>query len=670
MNRGGKKRHRFGMAAVIFILIAVCISSCREEAQRKEGPDTVDLRQKGRKPGKEIPEITHISNLKDLPGASTVDQLIRKGNIAYKTAPDSAMAYFRQALQLSREINFPEGAAVSLLSLGTYAYNLRYNYTAARTFFYSALPYCIKADQQNPKILPGVYNSLGNTYFMEARYDSAIHFYYKSLQSLQGRTKADTPSLINAYLNLGAGMEVMDDGRNRTVYYLFKAYDLAAAYGKDTILMAGILENLSTIYNKNGLYDSALYYSLRFLTVNKQLGNPTTIQEAYARIGSCMLFKKDLVQAEYYLDSAKAVDKTLAEQNITLLQNYGCLQYYAGNFKEAIPFYEHALAVAFRKGYRKDQLNIFATLTNIYDTIGRRDLAFGYLKSFTLLRDTMLNEDNISTMNQYEIKYRTAEKDRDIIQKQLLIARQQNKIQQQYLWIGATLVAILALLGLFFRRRHKLALEQLRANLAGEEKERLRMAAELHDGIVSKLSSVKMSFDALSPAGVTGAAEGGEYLEALHLLEQSIVELRTTSQNLLPSILEKAGLVSAVRIYCQKINKTGELAIDFQVVGALPQLQQDFQLHIYRIVQELVSNIIKHAQATQAWVQFNVRNHHLHITVEDNGIGFDPQIQYEPNGIGWINLQNRLKLLNGNWEITTTRGTAIYMDFDMKPYTK
>src|SRR5690606_1066941 len=154
-------------------------------------------------------------------------------------------------------------------------------------------------------------------------------------------------------------------------------------------------------------------------------------------------------------------------------------------------------------------------------------IAYQYQVAYSYHKDTLFNENISETVNKLEVQYQTSEKDKELAQKQLLIARQQHKIQQQYLWIGGAVIGMLILLGIFYRRRHKATVAELKANLAGEEKERLRMAAELHDGIVSKLSSVKMHFDALAPAYAYTPEENSGFKDAVQLLAQSIAELRT-----------------------------------------------------------------------------------------------------------------------------------------------
>src|SRR5690606_5312475 len=110
------------------------------------------------------------------------------------------------------------------------------------------------------------------------------------------------------------------------------------------------------------------------------------------------------------------------------------------------------------------------------------------------------------------------------------------------------------------------------------------------------------------------------------------------------------------------------LDITFQHFGALPSLTDDSQLNIYRIVQELVSNIIKHAKATTVLIQFLVRNTQLEITIDDNGSRQEGERHGSSSGIGLYNLHHRLQLLGGSMEIENRDGTSVYLTFELSPF--
>src|SRR5690606_11131529 len=208
-----------------------------------------------------------------------------------------------------------------------------------------------------------------------------------------------------------------------------------------------------------------------------------------------------------------------------------------------------------------------------------------------------------------------AQKDKALLENQLRISSQEKKL---YIWIGVSLIGMLILLGFLYQKRQKAAMNRLKATIAGEEKERSRLARELHDGIVSRLSIIKMNFSAL-PQQFRDLHEATAFHEVVGQLEQSIAELRTTSHNLLPDMLLRAGLVASLETYFSQIKKISLLDIHFQLIGDLPGLSDEFQLNMYRIIQDLINNLLKHTDAKNALIQFHVHNDWLTVTIDNDG---------------------------------------------------
>jgi two-component system NarL family sensor kinase len=207
---------------------------------------------------------------------------------------------------------------------------------------------------------------------------------------------------------------------------------------------------------------------------------------------------------------------------------------------------------------------------------------------------------------------------------------------------------------------------ELKATLAGAEQERVRMAKELHDGVLSRLSAVKLNFATL-PGMLQDTVEEPEgFKEALQQLELSILELRTTSHNLYPEILEQEGLVKAFHIFCKEISNIAPVNIDFQSIGDFPSgLPKAFELNLYRMLQELVQNIVKHSGAHAALVQMVVKEDWLNVSIEDNGKGLPADWKKTGIGMGLAQMDKRLKSMYGRMNIDNTRGTNIYLEFNL-----
>jgi len=279
-----------------------------------------------------------INNIFHPGDTAQIKLLIKSGNRMLKSAPDSAIVPFKKALQLSREMGYSQGIAVSLLSMGSYFYIYRSNYRQARIYFDRAVPYCQLASAENKRILPGVYGSIANIYFQEGKYDSAIHFYYKALEIIKSRPQLDTQFLIQYYTNIGAVIGTMDQ-YDRALQYLQKARQWWDLYKKDTFALATIYQNMGGLLYKQKNIDSAIQLYNNVLRLYQDMHSKNGIQNAYNYIATLWLYQNNIKKAKRYFDSAVNADPEGTESNWMLLQNMGCVYYYSGNFKKAIPYY-------------------------------------------------------------------------------------------------------------------------------------------------------------------------------------------------------------------------------------------------------------------------------------------------------------------------------------------
>jgi len=142
-------------------------------------------------------------------------------------------------------------------------------------------------------------------------------------------------------------------------------------------------------------------------------------------------------------------------------------------------------------------------------------------------------------------------------------------------------------------------------------------------------------------------------------------EMRRVAHNMMPEALMKFGLDTALRDFCNDINQSGALKVSYQSIGMQnKEISQNAAIRVYRIIQELVNNVIKHADASMAIVQFSHDNNRISITVEDDGKGFDPISSVEMQGIGWTNIRSRVEYLKGKLSIRSTpeEGTSIHVE--------
>lgn len=140
------------------------------------------------------------------------------------------------------------------------------------------------------------------------------------------------------------------------------------------------------------------------------------------------------------------------------------------------------------------------------------------------------------------------------------------------------------------------------------------------------------------------------------MLDHSISELRRVAHNMMPEVLVKFGLAEALKSYCNYLAESKIYKIDFQAIGMEGRLEKNTEIFIFRIVQELLNNISKHAQATQVLVQLAQYDNELSITVEDNGIGMNKDEVNISTGAGWTNIRSRVEYLKGKLDVQSGRG--------------
>ena len=187
--------------------------------------------------------------------------------------------------------------------------------------------------------------------------------------------------------------------------------------------------------------------------------------------------------------------------------------------------------------------------------------------------------------------------------------------------------------------------ELLQASIQGQEQERLRIAKDLHDDVGTMLTTAKVYFEQFSTKNDT---ESRDKLTTKmnELLGGTIQSVREISHDLRPVILEKLGLDEAIKSLSETINESGEIRIEYAKDGAF-NLSKEQSINLYRIIQELVTNSLKHAQAERVNIQIRVQNKTLFLNYKDNGIGINFDEIHRKKGLGLKNIESRLSLILG-----------------------
>jgi two-component system NarL family sensor kinase len=282
----------------------------------------------------------------------------------------------------------------------------------------------------------------------------------------------------------------------------------------------------------------------------------------------------------------------------------------------------------------------------------------------------------LKTTTSLEKKYESEKKDKQIILQQ---SQLEKKEFLNYMLIGSASMILLLFLLAYRNYYHKKKLQQQRiaelethqqlsateAVLKGEAQERTRLAKDLHDGLGGMLSGIKHSFNTMKGNLVMTPDNALAFERSMDMLDSSIQEMRRIAHNMMPEALVRFGLGVALNDFCTEVNKSGAINLNCQAIGLEgAAIDQTTSIAIYRIVQELINNSMKHAAAKNAIIQISKNEAVISVTVEDDGKGFDTSILDSSKGMGWLNIKNRVEQLKGQWDVRSTpeNGTSVHIE--------
>lgn len=346
-----------------------------------------------------------------------------------------------------------------------------------------------------------------------------------------------------------------------------------------------------------------------------------------------------------------------------------------------------AIKIANNQGQKQSLRDNYLLMAEVKKGQGDFKSALSFREKYEVLNDTINNENIRNDIHLLEKKYSVAKKDNEIAQQQLLLLKNKNIIQSKN-DLNAALVTgiiILLIIGLLVYinivHRHRIlqqseALKKQRiielekqqqltaaqSVLKGEETERSRLARDLHDGVGGLLAGVKFAMSNMKGNIILTEENANAFNNVILQLDQSIAELRRVSHNMMPESLIKYGLKETLENYCQSLNQPGRLNVKLQTYNLQQRMEQNTEIVIYRIIQELLNNVIKHADAKNVLIQLVRENNHFNLTVEDDGKGFD--MNEVSHGAGLANIKARAEYLNGNADIVSKigEGTSVHVE--------
>lgn len=602
-------------------------------------------------------------------------------NIAKKNIisnPKRAAKLFATSLNISEKENYLLGKRTSYLGLGAIDY-YKGNYENSISYYKKALH--VSKEINDPDKIASCLVNIAVSNSKKGNYVLAMDDYLEALSYF----KKDTTSIINTYQSISKIHTELDQ-HNEATANLINAISLSKKIKNNHLIAYNYI-----FLGKNYLALGDLDKAYEYLIISKKYIVPTSsillkvyfnenLSEYYLLLGR---YKESLEYGNKMYQLVKNNNLESEKPRITLLM--GNVHFKLNNINEAKKFYLKSLELSKNTNNKEIEAQTNLKLYAIFCQENNSYNALKHIENYLQLIDTLKSEKNVKIISNLRVKFDSEKKDNEInlqnlkIQKQeTLILKKQRETLIFVIIIASILLSLLFIL-LFYKNKQRLRQQEIKtlkagsevtkrdALIEGEEKERKRLAQDLHDGINGDLSALK--FQILSINNITSIDEIPEKIAKINnYLDASIEQVRSISHNLAPPALHDYSLPQIIQNYCATISSSCSTDIDFQFFGEEKfNLKKDIEISIYRILQELINNMVKHSKATNALVQINHHENKLYITVEDNGKGFDTN--KTNTGIGLQNIVSRINFLKGNLDtFSDHNGTTFTIDICIKKY--
>ncbi len=510
--------------------------------------------------------------------------------------------------------------------------------------------------------------NIANIFRVTARYDTSMIIYTDLLKyyeaekdlTMQGKILANIGSLYYTAGNPDQGKE-----------YTLKALEMQRKSG-DSRGTAVSLVNLSVFALNQSKYEEGIKYGDEALMILEKI-DLNYYAAALLRVGYCYYMTDRSEKALDY--TRKAIEIYRANGNVTgMMESYRSLADYLIDMKrysEALTYGKEALAAA-------DTTNRLE-LRLLYDILKRAaiylnmpDEAVYYSGEQIRLKEEDLNEQWAGKIAEADAKYESEKNELTITQ-----LRAERKVRSIMLYAALILLGAGCVAAYFIYKsqsqKQLLSAQKIKqleqekqiaashALLEGETSERVRLSKDLHDGLGGMLSVAKLKIINMK-GNLTIPEDNVESLNsAIEMLDGSIRELRRVAHNLMPESLVRYGLNAALADFCKSTDK-----VNYHFYGNDHRMDENLEVTVYRIVNELINNALRHSEAEQINVQLILEEHRVSIVVEDNGKGFDTSLISGFAGTGLKNVKSRVESFNGTIDITSFPGNGTEINVEFK----
>ena len=564
--------------------------------------------------------------------------------------------------------NYAAGACYANNFLGSSM--LHYSkYNRAITRFEAALSLANETNDSVFKII--ILNKLGVVYRRTNRIRTSIDYHQQAralASEIANKSRAVNLELAKSENSIGNCYTILEQHQSSIPHF---ENALAIETSLDNKL--GIAINYQNIGHANEELDN---HDIAFDYYNKSLKYNEEINSKLGKIICNNSLARILIKREEFKNAElliKPLIPKVKELNDNfhasmILLNYGNLMTKTGRFSEAETYLQESLDLSLKHDLSFGVIESYTKLSELESSIGNFKKALTYQSLANEASNKVINDRNNQYINDLVIKYDAnakTQKIADLSSENIAVKSQLRKNKIIMGSIGFSALCFMGMVFTYFHQRQKrkddliLSLKRehqiktLESLIKGEEQERNRIAKELHDGLNGDLSAIKFKLNKITESSQLNVSE------VIDMLDKSCQQVRNISHNLIPPSLESFNLAEATEEFCSKMDDIHDENIHFQHLGDAFQLDKKVEVNIYRIIQELVTNSLKHANASEISVQLCKRGHRLEITVEDNGKGFDPN-RVKSQGIGLKNIQSRVDFLDADLDFSSDLSGASY----------
>ncbi len=587
------------------------------------------------------------------------------------------------ALQLARKLEDSTGMHRVYHYWGL-IHRLESNYDSSLYYFQQVVDFFTRRGEPS-RTLQARFN-MGVVSSFQGLYRQSSEHYLKALQLAEA---VSDPYMKAEVLNSLGIINKKLKNYPKALDMTFEALKVAIEIG-DSSQQANYLSNIGGLHAEMQSLDSALLYFHQALAIDSAQNMQWGVGHQLTNIGQVYMDQGNWLQASHYLTKGLEIREQLGQpkeigESLAKLATLYNLQD-KGRLAQITA--KRAQTIGLQLGDRPLLRDAYQELAKANGNLGNFKPAFQFQKAYSTLNDSILNESTIEQINTLQIQYETEQKESEIALLKQDKTIQEATILQQKTEINALIgIFILSLLltGLLYllyriRIKHQQEIQKQQAELhqrellevkqnqkivamesmlTGQEQERKRIAKDLHDGLGNLLANVQMQFSTLQEK--LPSEKLPSYNTTYRLLTEACGEVRKIAHDMMPSALTRFGLVDALHDLGKVLKRSTALDVDIQVYGFTERLPENLEIALYRILQELLNNILKHAQATSVIIQLSRLDNELNLLVEDNGIGFDLEQVTQQAGLGLQSLQDRARSMDATLELDTApgRGTAV-----------